>query len=84
MVNCPVPLAGLMDDRLAGIVRAFDAVALSESKRTSDAIPTSLCSWRESFEYGLSINGRIEVVERAQSQGFLRFRQASEISARVD
>ena len=75
MVNCSVPLAGLMDeaDRLARIVGAFDAVALSESKRALDAIPASISGWRQSFEYGLSTNARIRSLSAAQAEGFLRF-----------
>ena len=75
MVNRSVPLAGLMDeaDRLAKIISAFDAVALSESKRALDAIPASISGWRQSFEYGLSTNTRIRSLSAAQDEGFSRF-----------
>jgi enoyl-CoA hydratase/carnithine racemase len=75
MVNRSVPLTGLMDeaDRLARMVSAFDAVALSESKRALDAIPASISAWRQSFEYGLSANARIRSLSAAQDEGFLRF-----------
>ena len=75
MVNRSVPLAGLMDeaDRLAKMVSAFDAVALSESKRALDAIPSSISGWRQSFEYGLSTNARIRSLSAAQDEGFSRF-----------
>jgi feruloyl-CoA hydratase/lyase len=75
MVNRSVPRAGLMDeaDRLARIVSAFDAVALSESKRALDAIPASISGWRQSFEYGLSTNARIRSLTAAQDEGFSRF-----------
>jgi enoyl-CoA hydratase/carnithine racemase len=51
MVNRSVPLAGLMDEaeRLAKIVSAFDAVALSESKRALDTIPALISGWRQSM-----------------------------------
>jgi len=52
---------------------AFDAVALSESKRALDAIPASISGWRQSFEYGLSTNARIRSLSAAQAEGFLRF-----------
>jgi enoyl-CoA hydratase/carnithine racemase len=75
MVNRSVPLAGLMDeaDRLARMVSAFDAVALSESKRALDTIPASISAWRQSFEYGLSTNARIRSLSATQDEGFLRF-----------
>jgi len=75
MVNRSVPLAGLMDeaDRLAKIVSAFDAVALSESKRALDAIPALISGWRESFEHGLSTNARIRSLSAAQDERFSRF-----------
>jgi enoyl-CoA hydratase/carnithine racemase len=75
MVNRSLPLAGLMDeaDRLAKVVSAFDAVALSESKRALDAIPASISGWRESFKYGLSTYARIRSVSVAQDEGFSRF-----------
>ena len=75
MVNRSVPLTALMDeaDRLATTVSAFDAVALSESKRALDAIPASISGWRPSFEYGLSTNARIRVSSAAQSEGLSRF-----------
>ena len=75
MVNRSVPRAGLMDeaDRLARIVSAFDAVALSESKRALDAIPALISGWRQSFEYGLSANARIRSLTAAQDEGFSRF-----------
>jgi enoyl-CoA hydratase/carnithine racemase len=75
MVNRSVPRAGLMDeaDRLARIVSAFDAVALSESKRALDAIPASISGWRQTFEYGLSTNARIRSLTAAQDAGFSRF-----------
>jgi enoyl-CoA hydratase/carnithine racemase len=75
MVNRSVPLAELMDeaDRLAKIVSAFDAVALSESKRALDTIPALMSGWRLSFEYGLSTNARIRSLSAAQAEGFSRF-----------
>jgi feruloyl-CoA hydratase/lyase len=75
MFNRSVPLARLMDeaDRLAKIVSAFDAVALSESKRALDMIPASIGGWRQSFEYGLSTNSRIRSLSAAQDEGFSRF-----------
>src|SRR5580692_10592621 len=75
MVNCSVPLSGLMDeaDRVAKIVSAFDAVALSESKRALDAIPALISGWRQSFEHGLSTNARIRSLSVAQDEGFSRF-----------
>src|SRR5260370_35642197 len=75
MVNCSVPLAGLMEeaDRLAKLVSAFDAVALSESKRALDAIPASISAWRQSFEYGLSPHARIRSFGAGHDQGFSRF-----------
>ena len=51
----------------------FDAVALSESKRALDTIPTSISGWRQSFEYGLSTNARIRSLSAAQDEGFSRF-----------
>src|ERR1700751_3327797 len=75
MVNRSVPLTELMDeaDRLATMVCAFDAVALSESKRALDAIPASISGWRPSFEYGLSTNARIRSLSAAQGEGLSRF-----------
>src|ERR1700741_1472426 len=75
MVNRSVPLTELMDeaDRLAITVGAFDAVALSESKRALDAMPASISGWRQSFEYGLSTNARIRSLRAAQNEGFSRF-----------
>ena len=75
MVNRSVPLTELMDeaDRLATTVSAFDAVALSESKRALDAIPASISGWRPSFEYGLSTNARIRSLSAAQGEGLSRF-----------
>jgi enoyl-CoA hydratase/carnithine racemase len=75
MVNRSVPLAGLMDEaeRIAKVVSAFDAVALSESKRALDAIPASISGWRQSFEYGLSTNARIQLLSAAQYEGLSRF-----------
>jgi enoyl-CoA hydratase/carnithine racemase len=75
MVNRSVPRAGLMEEayRLAKLVSAFDAVALSESKRALDAIPASISGWRQSFEYGLSTNARIRSQSAAQDEGFSRF-----------
>jgi enoyl-CoA hydratase/carnithine racemase len=61
MVNRSVPLTELMDeaDRLARTVSAFDAVALSESKRALDAMPASISGWRPSFEYGQLFKRRL-------------------------
>jgi enoyl-CoA hydratase/carnithine racemase len=75
MVNRSVPLTELMDeaDRLATTVSAFDAVALSESKRALDTIPASISGWRPSFEYGLSTNARIRSLSSAQGEGLSRF-----------
>src|SRR5246500_2767811 len=72
MVNRSVPRAGLMDeaDRLARIVSAFDAVALSESKRALDAIPASISGWRQTFEYGFSTTSRIRAFGAASEEGF--------------
>ena len=75
MVNRSVPLTGLMDeaDRLARMVRVFDAVALAESKRALDTIPASISTWRQCFEYGLSTNARIRSLSATQDEGFSRF-----------
>jgi hypothetical protein len=58
---------------LARTVSAFDAVALSESKRALDAMPASISGWRPSFEYGLSIYARIRSLSAAQGEGLSRF-----------
>src|ERR1700741_5338064 len=75
MVNRSVPLAGLMDEagRLASMLSAFDAVALSESKRALDAIPASISDWRQAFEYGFFPTTRIRSLSAAQGEGVSRF-----------
>jgi enoyl-CoA hydratase/carnithine racemase len=75
MVNRSVPRSELMEEagRLAKSISAFDAVALSESKRALDMIPASISGWRQSFEYGLSTNARIRSLSAAQDEGISRF-----------
>jgi enoyl-CoA hydratase/carnithine racemase len=61
LVNKVVPAARLLDEAVAvaGLVARWDAVALAESKRAIDAIPHTIGTWREAFEFGALVNAKI-------------------------
>lgn len=58
---------------LAAQIAAFDAVALTQSKRALDATPGLVREWRSAFEHGLWVNQRIRAQTEAQQTGLDRF-----------
>jgi enoyl-CoA hydratase/carnithine racemase len=75
MVNeCVAPDQLLPRTReLASHIAQFDKVALSESKKTLDRIPSIITDWQEAMDHGQSVNLTIRSKTTAQAEGNARF-----------
>lgn len=75
LVNeCVAPESLLLRaEELATRIAAFDAVALTESKRALDVTPGLQREWRSAFEHGMKVNEHILAQSKAQQLGLGRF-----------
>ena len=63
------PTAAALAEQLA----AFDAVALSESKKALERIPAFITDWQEAMDHGQMVNLTIRSKTTAQAEGSARF-----------
>ena len=58
---------------LAAHIAQFDPVALAESKRALDRIPSVITNWKDAMDHGQMVNQTIRSQTTAQDNGRARF-----------